>query len=34
MDPQTEADRWWRQALADLDFLSVARQAGKYDTYC
>lgn len=29
-----EADRWWRQACADCDFLPVARQAGKYDTCC
>ncbi len=34
MDPQAEAARWWRQALADLDFLPLARQVGKYDTCC
>ncbi len=34
MEPRLEADRWWRQALADLDFLPIARQAGKYDTCC
>lgn len=34
MNPHYEADRWWRQALADLDFLPAARQAGKYDTCC
>ena len=34
MDLQREADRWWRQALADLSFLPVARQAAKCDTSC
>jgi HEPN domain-containing protein len=34
MDPQAEATRWWRQALADMDFLPLARQAGKHDTCC
>jgi HEPN domain-containing protein len=34
MDLQHEADRWWRQALIDLAFLPVARQAGKHDTCC
>jgi HEPN domain-containing protein len=34
MDLQRKADRWWRQALADLSFLPVARQAAKYDTCC
>ena len=34
MDLQREADRWWRQALADLSFLPVARQNAKYDTCC
>jgi HEPN domain-containing protein len=33
-DPQREADRWWRQASADLDFLPFVAQAGKYDTCC
>ncbi len=33
-DLELEAHRWWRQALSDLDFLPVARQAGKYDTCC
>jgi HEPN domain-containing protein len=34
MDPRLEADRWWRQALADQAFLPVVRRAGKYDTCC
>lgn len=33
-DPRREADRWWRQASADLAFLPVARDAGKFDTCC
>jgi len=33
-DLKLEADRWWRQACADLAFLPVAKQAGKYDTCC
>ena len=33
-DLKREADRWWRQAQADLDFLPIARQAGKHDTCC
>jgi len=33
-DPQCESDRWWRQASADLAFLPIAEQAGKYDTCC
>ena len=33
-DLRPEADRWWQQSLSDLDFLPVARQAGKYDTCC
>jgi HEPN domain-containing protein len=31
---QREAQRWWRQALSDLAFLPIVRQAGKYDTCC
>jgi HEPN domain-containing protein len=33
-DLHREADRWWRQARSDLEFLPVALQAGKYDTCC
>lgn len=33
-DLTREADRWWRQARADLAFLPIAKQAGKYDTCC
>ena len=33
-DLEREADRWWRQALSDFDFLPVAREARKYDTCC
>jgi len=33
-DLAREASRWWRQAQADLSFLTVARQAGRYDTCC
>jgi HEPN domain-containing protein len=33
-DLAREANRWWRQAQADLAFLPVARQAGRYDTCC
>lgn len=33
-DQRSEADRWWRQARSDFDFLRVALEAGKYDTCC
>jgi len=33
-DLEREADRWWRQALSDFDFLPIARKAHKYDTCC
>lgn len=33
-DLNREADRWWRQALSDFDFLSKIREMGKYDTGC
>jgi HEPN domain-containing protein len=34
MDTQREADRWWRQALADFSFVPAARRAARYDTCC
>lgn len=33
-EPRVEAERWWRQALSDYDFIPKAREIGKYDTCC
>jgi len=33
-DLKAEADRWWRQALSDNSFLSIALEAKKFDTCC
>jgi HEPN domain-containing protein len=33
-DMSVEAQRWWRQAISDFEFLPKVKKLGKYDTCC